>query len=83
MNILNKENVEELKRTYPIGCRIALDHMDKAYIRIPDGARATVTGVDDAGNLICVWDCGSSFSLACSTDHAYRTITDDEKDTLT
>ena len=49
MNFPNKETVEKLRSTYPVGCRIVLDHMDDPYVHIPVGAQATVTGVDDAG----------------------------------
>ena len=70
MNFPNHETVEKLRSTYPVGCRIVLDHMDDPYVHIPVGAQATVTGVDDAGNLMCAWDCGSSLSLAFGADPA-------------
>ena len=38
------ETVERLRRDYPAGCRIALDHMDDPYTKIPVGAQATVIG---------------------------------------
>ena len=78
MNFPNKETVEKLRSTYPVGCRIVLDHMDDPYVHIPVGAQATVTGVDDAGNLMCAWDCGSSLSLAFGADRAHKIRTEDE-----
>ena len=60
MNYPNKETIEKLRRTYPVGCRIVLDFMDDPYVNIPVGTQATVTGMDDAGSVMCVWDCGSS-----------------------
>lgn len=78
MNFPNHETVEKLRSTYPVGCRIVLDHMDDPYVHIPVGAQATVTGVDDAGNLMCAWDCGSSLSLAFGADRAHKIRTEDE-----
>lgn len=78
MNFPNRETVEKLRSTYPVGCRVVLDHMDDPYVNIPVGAQATVTGVDDAGNVMCVWDCGSSLSLAYGADRAHKVGTEDE-----
>jgi hypothetical protein len=78
MNFPKHETVEKLRSTYPVGCRIVLDHMDDPYVHIPVGAQATVTGVDDAGNLMCAWDCGSSLSLAFGADRAHKIRTEDE-----
>lgn len=78
MNFPNKETVEKLRSKYPVGCRIVLDSMDDPYVHIPVGAQTTVTGVDDAGNVMCVWDCGSSLSLAYGADHAHKINTEAE-----
>ncbi len=84
MNFPNKETVEKLRSTYSVGCRIVLDSMDDPYVHIPVGTQATVTGVDDAGNVMCAWDCGgSSLSLAYGADQAHKISTEDEaKETL-
>lgn len=37
MNFPNKETDEKLRSTYPVGCRIVLDHMDDPYVHIPVG----------------------------------------------
>jgi hypothetical protein len=78
MNFPKHETVEKLRSTYPVGCRIVLDHMDDPYVHIPAGSQATVTGVDDAGNVMCVWDCGSSLSLAFRADRAHKIRTENE-----
>ncbi len=78
MNYPNRETVENLRTTYPAGCRIVLDHMDDPYVHIPVGSQATVTGVDDAGNVMCIWDCGSSLSLAYGADRSHKISTEDE-----
>ena len=71
MLFANKKTVERLRREYPVGCRIVLDRMDDPFTKIPVGTQAVVTGVDDAGNIQCDWDCGSSLSLAYGADSAH------------
>ena len=53
MSFPNRETVEKLRSTYPVGCRVVLDHMDDPYVHIQVGSQANVTGVDDAGNVMC------------------------------
>jgi len=78
MNFPNRETVERLRRTYPVGCRIVLDEMDDPYTKIPIGSQATCTGVDDAGNIMCAWDCGSSLSIAYGADRCHKVSTEAE-----
>ena len=35
-------------------------------------------GVDDAGNILASWDCGSSLSIAYGADRAHRVASDAE-----
>ena len=42
--------------------------MDDPYTKLKPGDRATVLGVDDAGNILCKWDNGSSLSLIYGVD---------------
>ena len=53
MSFPNRETVEKLRSTYPVGCLVVLDHMDDPYVHIQVGSQANVTGVDDAGNVMC------------------------------
>ena len=78
MTFPDRETVERLKREYPVGCRIVLDEMDDPYTNIPVGTQATCQGVDDAGNILCAWDCGSSLSIAYGADRCHRIATDEE-----
>lgn len=78
MNFPNKETVAKLRSMYPVGCRIVLDHMDDPYVYMPADAQATVTGVDDAGSVMCAWDCGSSLSAAYGEDQIHKVATEDE-----
>ena len=72
-NFHSKETVERLRREYPAGTRVELISMDDPYSRLKPGARATVRGVDDAGNILCEWDCGSTLSLIPGVDRL-RTV---------
>lgn len=78
MNIPNRETVERLRRTYPAGCRIVLDAMEDPYVRIPIGTQATCQGVDDAGQIMCAWDCGSGLSLIPGEDRWHKISTEEE-----
>ena len=42
--------------------------MDDPYTKLQPGDRATVCGVDDAGNILCEWDYGSTLSLIPGVD---------------
>ena len=78
MRFPDRETVENLRRTYPIGCRIVLEEMDDPYVKIPIGSQATVTGVDDAGNILCAWDMGSGLSIAYGADRCHKVNTEAE-----
>ena len=81
MNFPNRETVERLRREYPAGCRVVLDEMDDPYTKIPIGAQATMTGVDEAVNIMCAWDMGSSLSVAYGADRCHRVATETEAKT--
>lgn len=42
--------------------------MNDPYAKLKSGDRATVRGVDDAGNILCAWDCGSHLALLVDVD---------------
>lgn len=65
----NKAEVLRLRSQYPLGTRVELTApMQDPYAKLNAGERATVQGVDDAGNILCRWDCGSSLSLISDVD---------------
>jgi len=78
MNFPSRETVERLRREYPVGCRIVLDEMDDPYTKIPVGSQGTCKGVDDAGNVMCAWDCGSGLSIAWPVDRCHKVNTEAE-----
>lgn len=74
---LNSRKVEELRKEYPPGTRIELEHMDDPYTRLVLGDRGTVQYVDDAGQLQMRWDSGSGLALDIQTD-IFRKLTEQE-----
>lgn len=67
-NFPSKETVERLRQEYPAGTRLELITMDDPYAKLKSRDRATVRGVDDAGNILCEWDCVSTLSLIPGVD---------------
>lgn len=72
MNFPKKEIVEQVKKNYPVGCRVQLDHMEDAYTKIPVGTQGTVKFVDDTGTIHVQWDCGSSLGIVYGEDRCHR-----------
>lgn len=81
MGFPRRETVERLRRDYPVGCRVVLDSMDDPYTKLPVGGQGTCRGVDDAGNILVSWDCGSSLSVVYGADRCHRIATESEMKT--
>ena len=78
MRIPTHEEVERLRERYPKGTRVVLTTpFDDPYAEQTAGDRATVKWVDDLGQLVCRWDCGSSLSLIPGEDD-FRKLTEEE-----
>lgn len=77
MRFANREEVEELRRTYPAGCRIVLDQMEDVQAP-PVGTQGTVMGVDDSGAVMPVWDTGGSLHIIFGVDRCHKIATEDE-----
>ena len=78
MVFADRKTVERLRKTYPAGCRIVLDEMNDPYTKIPVGAQGTCKGVDDAGDILCAWDMGSSLKVAYGADRCHKVNTEEE-----
>lgn len=74
---LDSKKVEELRKEYPPGTRIELEHMEDPYTRLVSGDRGTVQYVDDAGQLQMRWDSGSGLALDIHVD-TFRKLTERE-----
>ena len=70
MKFPSKEFIESLKKRYPKGTRVELDHMDDTHAP-PIGTRGTVTGVDDIASIMVSWDNGSSLSVVYGEDRCH------------
>lgn len=63
----NKEQLMEMRKTFPPGTRIRLVHMDDIQAP-PSGTKGTVMGVDDIGSILVKWDNGSSLNVIYQVD---------------
>lgn len=70
--IMNKDTLSRLREQYPAGTRIVLLKMDDSQAP-PVGAKGTVAGVDDIGNIMVRWDNGSGLNLVPEVDE-YRIV---------
>ncbi len=62
------EEVEKIKKLFPVGTRVRLIHMDDPQA-IPDGTLGTVDHIDDDGQLHMKWDTiGSTLALIYGVD---------------
>lgn len=68
-NFPSHAEVLRLRAQYAPGTRVELTApLNDPYAKQTPGDRAFVTGVDDAGNILCRWDCGSSLNLIPGVD---------------
>ena len=67
MSFPSKEIVENVRKQYPVGCRVELVQMDDVQAP-PIGTKGTVIGVDDTGSLLMRWDNGSGLNVVYGED---------------
>ena len=76
----SKKIVEQMRKDYPIGCRVELLHMGKdPYSMLKPGDQGTVRHVDDAGTIFVSWDCGSGLGVAYGEDSVRKIEVAEEK----
>lgn len=73
-----REKVKALKKCYPKGTRIMLDHMDDPYKPILSGTIGTVDYVDDAGTIHMKWDNGRSLGICPDADRFHVVVKEDK-----
>lgn len=71
MRFPNKELLEFLQQEYPPGTLVRLTRMDDLQAP-PLGTKGTVTGVDDMGSLLVVWDNGSRLNVIYGVDEVRK-----------
>lgn len=64
----SKETVEQVRYSYPIGCRVELVSMNDPYTKLVPGDQGTVSRVDDIGTVFVRWDSGSGLGVAYGED---------------
>ena len=67
----NRAIVEQLRKQYPVGCRVELLKMDDPQAP-PVGTNGTVRYVDDIGSIGVAWDNGCGLSAAYGEDIVRR-----------
>ena len=67
MKFPSKEQVERIRRDYPVGTLVELVKMDDAQAP-PVGTIGKVIGVDDTGSLLMAWKNGSGLNVIYGED---------------
>lgn len=62
-----REEVEAVRKEYPVGCRVELTWMED-FQAPPIGTKGTVRGVDDTGSIMVNWDNGSRLNVVYGED---------------
>lgn len=70
---IDKEQVEYIKKNYPVGTRIVVEYMNDPRPIAP-GTRGTVRRVDDIGTIHCNFDNGRRLGLIYGEDHFYKCV---------
>jgi hypothetical protein len=74
----NREKAQYYKEQYPAGTKIELISMDDPYRDMPVGLKGIVTSVDDACQIHCAWENGSSLALIPGEDR-FRIVREQEQ----
>lgn len=59
--------IEQMRKEYPVGTRVVLEHMDDEFAP-PAGTMGTVQFIDDLATLHVAWDTGSGLGVAYGVD---------------
>lgn len=71
MNFMRREQVEAIRRAYPVGTRLVVDYMDDPWAVLP-GVAGSVERVDDIGTIHCRFDNGRRLGLIPGVDGFHR-----------
>lgn len=64
--------VKQIRKKYPVGCRVELTRMNDPYTRFKPGDRGIVRTVDDTGTVFVDWDLGSGLGVVYGEDQIRR-----------
>ncbi len=67
MRMVTRKQLELLRKRYPAGAEVCLEHMD-GESGMPSGLKGKVLCVDDAGQIHVNWENGSSLALIPGVD---------------
>lgn len=70
-NFPSEKIVEQIRKDYPVGCKVRLCRMDDAFAP-PIGTIGEIIGVDDTGSLLVKWQNGSSLNVVFGEDYAVK-----------
>lgn len=69
MKMANKEELQRLRERYRLGIVLELTvEMGDPYHPLPAGLRGECCGVDDAGQIMMIWNNGGTLSLIPEID---------------
>lgn len=71
MQFPTRDEIESLKKMYPKGTVVELDHMDDPQAP-PTGTRGVVKSVDGMGQLQISWETGSGLALIPGEDSFHK-----------
>jgi len=70
-NFPSREIAEQVRKKYPVGCRVELVRMDDVQAP-PIGTKGTVIGMDDTASVMVKWDNGSGLNVIFGEDECRR-----------
>lgn len=68
MLLPDKATLDHMRQCYPAGTRVRLHHMGDP-LAPPPGTLGTVEGIDDTGNILVLWDNGSTLNVVYGVDY--------------
>lgn len=71
MRIVTRQQLELLRKRYPAGAEVCLEHMD-GESGMPPGLKGKVVCVDDAGQIHVNWENGSSLAVIPGVDRVRK-----------
>lgn len=71
IQILDRKQVERIRKMYPEGTQICLDEMEGER-NMPSGLKGKVCYVDDAGQIHVNWESGSSLAVLPEVDSFHK-----------